>query len=309
MTAPPRPPFVAEPIEGWRVWQLGIHPRGYRPQLIPAGAGRGWWPARRALEARCYVPREVPTRHFPPTVRCTCGVYASDSLTSFLKAGAPGRVSVIGQISLWGKVIEHEHGWRAQYAYPSRLRLICAVCLQRGSGEATPYVVHASSHRSVIAACRWHRDEIPGGHHLDPDVVQAELLSAYAVDLLPVEALRKRFSFPQPKPTMYELGWPALQELRALSREVPPSEVTTAATGGTSSGAPASASDAPVVPTPAGGRSPVVRRESAPASEPLVLRALKAMGVGIAWLLQAAFFLLLFFVGCADTFRVVSVQP
>jgi len=54
--------------------------------------------------------------------------------------------------------------------------------------------------------------------------VQAALLSAYAVDLLPAEALRMRFSFPKPRPTMYELGWWGLQELRTLSRDVPSSE-------------------------------------------------------------------------------------
>ena len=169
------------------------------------------------------------------------------------------------------------------------------------SGEATPYVVHAAAPRVLIAACRWHRDDIPSGEELDPDEVQAALLSAYAVDLLPVEALRSRFSFPQPKPTMSELGWPALEELRALSREVPSSEPSTVGAGATSPLAVPAATAAPAVPV----RRPLPTRRP----EPLAIRALKAVGTVVAWLLQGALFLLLFFVGCADTFQVVSVQP
>ena len=96
MTPPPRPPFIAEPIEGWRVWLLGVHPMG-EPVLFPAGAGRGEWPARRAFQATCYASRDISMRHRPPTVACTCGVYASDSLPSFLRAGAPMHTSVIGR--------------------------------------------------------------------------------------------------------------------------------------------------------------------------------------------------------------------
>ena len=35
---------------------------------------------------------------------------------------------MLGRVALWGRVIEHEHGFRAQYAYPQRLRLICQFC-------------------------------------------------------------------------------------------------------------------------------------------------------------------------------------
>jgi len=32
-------------------------------------------------------------------------------------------IGVVGTVSLWGKVIETEHGFRAQYAYPKELWL------------------------------------------------------------------------------------------------------------------------------------------------------------------------------------------
>jgi hypothetical protein len=33
----------------------------------------------------------------------------------------PGSLFVIGTVSLWGDVVECERGWRAAFAYPSRL--------------------------------------------------------------------------------------------------------------------------------------------------------------------------------------------
>ena len=36
--------------------------------------------------------------------------------------------AVLGRVALWGRVIEHEHGYRARFAYPQRLRLICQFC-------------------------------------------------------------------------------------------------------------------------------------------------------------------------------------
>ena len=38
----------------------------------------------------------------------------------------PGRAwkpihRVLGRVSLWGKVVEYDHGWRAEFAYPAEL--------------------------------------------------------------------------------------------------------------------------------------------------------------------------------------------
>jgi hypothetical protein len=62
---------------------------------------------------------ECKTRgvHDTPQADCTCGVYASKSLDHLRRLGhAEQRIT--GEVCLWGKVIEHEHGWRAEFAYP-----------------------------------------------------------------------------------------------------------------------------------------------------------------------------------------------
>ena len=59
-----------------------------------------------------------------PLASCQCGIYATylPELEPLL-AEAPWETGarVLGQVSLWGDVIECERGWRASRAYPERL--------------------------------------------------------------------------------------------------------------------------------------------------------------------------------------------
>lgn len=89
--------------------------------------GEQWLPDR-AVEARCRVvpaarhvrvvdrPTEVPDRN------CTCGVYAAKNLGHLPQLGYADR-GICGEVYLWGKVVEHALGWRAQFAYPKNLVL------------------------------------------------------------------------------------------------------------------------------------------------------------------------------------------
>lgn len=65
-----------------------------------------------------------------PQVDCQCGLWGVPRQEHLPKYGEfDGRravkhsehLIVVGQVHLWGRVIEHEHGWRAQYAYPYEL--------------------------------------------------------------------------------------------------------------------------------------------------------------------------------------------
>jgi hypothetical protein len=181
----PEPAWTGtEPLIGWRVWQLAER-RG-RPMLAPATASDDLWPALRPFRAGCRAT--VRRHHRAPDPACACGIYASDSLVSFLAAGWTPDVSVIGQVSLWGRVVEHASGWRAAFAYPARLRLICAGCLRERRGAGTPAVVGRVEGR-LVATCLQHAGDGPGwrGDPRSPAEVEASLLATYAVDLLPTE--------------------------------------------------------------------------------------------------------------------------
>ena len=60
--------------------------------------------------------------HEPPQTDCTCGVYAAKNIEHLRQLGYEGR-GIRGEVHLWGTVVEHERGWRAQFAYPKSLVL------------------------------------------------------------------------------------------------------------------------------------------------------------------------------------------
>jgi hypothetical protein len=99
---------------------------------------------------------------------------------------------VFGTVALWGLVVEHDLGYRARWAYPQRLRLICPHCFfERSTGGAVPDLVVARGDGGVVPLCDRHvRLSLACGIGADvlTDVsaLEQELLGAYAVDLLPL---------------------------------------------------------------------------------------------------------------------------
>ena len=123
-----RPPDYAEALVGWRVWVVVSDPLG-RPRLRSV-VQKTPWPVGRALEAECYQRRVLarllrrPAHDRVPESDCQCGIYATDLLElEPLLAEAPWETGarVLGEVSLWGDVVECERGRRASHAYPARL--------------------------------------------------------------------------------------------------------------------------------------------------------------------------------------------
>lgn len=194
-----------EPIDGWRLWRLGLG-ADVRPTLLAAGSGGpDAWVPRRAARARCYVPallRRTRRPHEAPDPRCVCGIHASRALGDTPRdAPAYPTPPVAGTVALWGRVIEHERGWRAAFGYPSRLALVCALCAGLEPGPGVPALVHRFA-GELYPLCDAHRGgiQLPDGRRtvdagIDPSALQGDLLDVYAVDLLPfdaVETLRTR---------------------------------------------------------------------------------------------------------------------
>ena len=102
-----------------RGWELGFD--GQRFSLA-SGYGSGsftWVPGEPQVAACSRVPH---ADEVAPHWSCTCGLYAAKDSTCSVG-------TVIGSVRLWGKYVEHETGWRAQYAYPKCLSSIrCAGC-------------------------------------------------------------------------------------------------------------------------------------------------------------------------------------
>lgn len=127
-------PDAIQPVVGWRTWLLVETEAGYRLQSIIYPTP---WPARGSLRAGCRrepsllhrLQRRKHPAHDTISVRCTCGIYAStgpEGAAAYLDYALPFTRPcrrAIGQVALWGRVVECERGWRAERAYPLRLFL------------------------------------------------------------------------------------------------------------------------------------------------------------------------------------------
>ncbi len=172
-----------EPILAWRTWALTI--RGSDLSLEPvAGRGRAW-PARKPMRSHCRYSR----LHTSPNLHCSCGLHGARDLDLLRKTRTPG---VLGRVALWGRVIEHELGFRASLGYPQRLRLVCQFCFQiLGAERAAPEVVGRFPHGVSVPLCAAHL-ELAQRYGMSPrrllaaTEVEQQLLDTYAVELLPV---------------------------------------------------------------------------------------------------------------------------
>jgi hypothetical protein len=126
-----------EPLVAWRLWHVRRHDDAYRLESFT------WhhvsWPAGERFEAGCSTHGRAA-----PVAGHECGIYAfrtrelaEDLLRRYtgvrqhygrryrelppLRQGCP---IALGRVSLWGRVMAREHGFRAQYAYPYELFLI-----------------------------------------------------------------------------------------------------------------------------------------------------------------------------------------
>jgi hypothetical protein len=128
---------LTEAIVAWRLWHVRRHDGDYRLESFT------WhhvsWPARSRFEAECATHRDAA-----PVRGHECGIYAFktrelavDLLRRYtgvrqyygrrhqelppLRQGCP---IALGRVSLWGRIVTRENGFRAQYAYPYDLFLI-----------------------------------------------------------------------------------------------------------------------------------------------------------------------------------------
>ena len=178
---------TAEPLIAWRAWTLtGGRRSGYL--LRPIAGRANPWPRREPARATCWWPQ----RHASPDEACRCGLHAVSEERLLRWTRSP---AVIGTVALWGRVIEHDFGYRAEFGYPQRLRLVCHVCLWRyGLHQAECDVVVRMERGRLLPLCRHHleltrRCDVRLRSVSPASSVHRELLAGYAVDPLPIPEL------------------------------------------------------------------------------------------------------------------------
>ena len=174
-----------EPILAWRSWTLTGRRDGSGLLLRPVTAGSRPWRPREVTQAAC----RLAWSHEAPNVDCSCGLHATRELDLLRRTRCP---AVLGRVALWGRVIEHEHGYRAELAYPQRLRLICQFCFWHGSVSASaPDVVSWYARDLLVPMCIWHlgvaeTNGMRPRRILPARIVDVRLRDIYAVDPLAV---------------------------------------------------------------------------------------------------------------------------
>jgi len=106
-------PDYISPVIGWRVWR-------WEAARLTSLNGKPWHPGR-SLAAKCGAGN-AHDAHSAPQTTCTCGIYASKS-REHLRGTGYERYGISGETFLWGRLVEHQFGWRAQFAYPKSLVL------------------------------------------------------------------------------------------------------------------------------------------------------------------------------------------
>jgi hypothetical protein len=121
--------FDQTPLLAWRAWTLVETVGG--PKLRSVVYAHPW-PARRPLRIVCEPGGCLGARW--PAQPHSCGIHAFKDRAGavafpsmwearrFTQHVSPTQY-VIGQVSLWGRVVEHERGYRAELAYPYALLL------------------------------------------------------------------------------------------------------------------------------------------------------------------------------------------
>lgn len=124
-------PDFLEPLVGWRAWKVcaPLSSTGSYPTLSSVILDTPWTPRREVSAEHNFDLGEKCIGLVGEN--CSCGVYAfrgsADALAYLVKVrdmllGMSMEVA-IGQVSLWGKVVECERGFKAQFAYPRHIYL------------------------------------------------------------------------------------------------------------------------------------------------------------------------------------------
>jgi hypothetical protein len=129
------------------------------------------WPVRAPLEARCRAAAGTAA-HAAPALACSCGVYAGRDPDAVLVhlVGRDGRDvvhRVLGQVALWGTVVESERGWRGALAYPVLL-LVPARRADGSAVELAPLAEALGPYGVPVAALGGPHGSDPLAARLDP---------------------------------------------------------------------------------------------------------------------------------------------
>ena len=150
-------------VTAWRTWRVWLSSEGLSLHSVAAAPNLGEWQPLRPMEARCGY-REMR----PPACECDscpsgdnkCGIYAYREAPSTVTHA----MGIVGRVAMWGTVIEHQTGYRSQFAYP--IDVAYGHCTWCGSAskpvllpfEETVVLAPARGEGWIVWVCRAHAE-------------------------------------------------------------------------------------------------------------------------------------------------------
>ena len=154
-------------IEAWRFWELiGEEKKedGHLELALASTAHAYIWPSREPTEASCdycgdFYCHRTMRQNGISMFNCMGGLYGYKSKSFALRkdlAVSDGN-AILGTVALWGRIIEHEEGYRAQYAYPLALHGgMCWSCRKLVPLDQTHLVVTDGVFLISCPKCSYH---------------------------------------------------------------------------------------------------------------------------------------------------------
>lgn len=184
--------FGVEPLLGYRGWHVVNTGDGSGLALKSLHVSYIW---DRQVEAFCHQQAVLFRRgshigSISPDLACSCGIYAQlpeHPLTEWDKV-KKGRVCASGTIAMWGRIIQCERGYKAQFAEIQSPLVLDVSCI--GDCERAPIRIALPDHpRSVFTAyCADHLDSARERVTVQTDVwlreVSGSLSQRYDLEVL-----------------------------------------------------------------------------------------------------------------------------
>lgn len=107
-------PDTVTTLLAYRAWEI-------EGDVIASLSYENQWEPKESMKATCQAEHCVPNRDH------SCGIYGFKTLDILINQLRSDQWAFkadeycLGVVELWGRYVEYEYGWRAQYAYPKEL--------------------------------------------------------------------------------------------------------------------------------------------------------------------------------------------
>lgn len=147
------------PLVGFRRWRVNddgtLRPDAYYSAAAWGDSEEAVAVCRHNLHGQVDL-RGVELAHDAPAWGCTCGLHAWYALPSVPTSYEPG--IVIGAVKAWGRVIEHERGFRAE-----RMRVLAFLAGRTAWRAVAHYMVPVLDEDTLVAYAAWCGETIDDG--------------------------------------------------------------------------------------------------------------------------------------------------